>query len=228
MPFIVQDRDLFKTPANWILQSGSNVNSVPSLSFTPSGLPDGTLLVTNSINTPYGGALLANKRPVPSIPGVTLNYVGLDIKVQFPALSFYNLARHEFDLKVCLTSAPSPATMIQNVADFSCQLNFSTGTFQIGAAWADTGIKPPPPTPDVWIPLSMRYWYDPVAKVCSVLSIAWNSALYPVPQNLQKVPFLSTNWSQVAAVQAQNEGFNPGVTLVRYDAGILTWSDQPF
>lgn len=228
MSFLIQDRDLFKDSSAWGLQTGLNVNPVPSLSFNGSSQPDGSLLVTNVLAKEFGGALLANQRPVPSIPGVNLNYLGLDLKVAFPSLTLFNLGRHEFDLKLCVNSAPNATTPIPNVADFSMQLNFSTGTFQIRADWADTGIKPASVAPDVWHALSTRYWYDPVAKVCSILSIGWDGIVSAVPTNLQKVPFLTTNWGKTAALQAQNEGFIPGVVLVKYDAGVLTYSDRPF
>jgi hypothetical protein len=230
MAYFITDGDLFKKSSNWLSQIGPNINSVPSDSFKASNLPDGTMIVTNVLSQQMAGGLVVNKRPVPKIAGVTLNYIGLDLKVMFPGMTLFNIARHEIDLKLCLQSAPDPNTLIQNVADFSTQMNFSTGTWQIDTAtpWAETALKFGTVLPDKWHTLSWRFWHDPVAKIYSVLSMALDGNVSVIPATMQKIPYMKTNWSEVAAFQAQNEGFNPGLTLVLYDAGVLTYSDQPF
>jgi hypothetical protein len=230
MAFLIQDRDLFKQSSNWISQIGANINSVPSDAFNAANLPDGTEIVTNALSKKMAGGLVVNKRPIPKIAGVSLNYVGLDLKVKFPALTLFNIARHEIDLKLCVQSAPDENTPIPNTADWSTQMNFSTGTWQIDTTtpWAETGIKFGTVVPDTWHALSYRFWHDPVAKIYSVLSIAWDGIVSLIPATMQKIPYLKSNWDEVAAFQVQNEGWNPGVTLVLYDAGVLTYSDQPF
>ena len=214
----------------WIVQTGPTVNPIPADAFLPALIPSGPLKVTNISSNAEGGALVTCKRPVPSIPGVALPYLGLDLSVYVSSFDLPFLGRLEIDVKACLTAPPNASTQIANIFNFSSQLNFSTGAWQIDGSppgWVNTGFSPAF-TPDTWIPLSFRYFMDIPNKKFSVLSCAWGSIIYVVPASLQELPCQESNWDAVAAVQLQTETLVPGGLSTLYKGITLTWSDKPF
>lgn len=225
---IIHDNNLEVQP--WPTQTGPNVNPVPADAYIASLLPSGVLKVTNASSKPLGGALVTCKRPVPAVPGLPLPYLGMDMMAYVSSFDLPNLGRWELDLKVCLTGAPNASTPIFNVANFSSQLNFSTGQWQIDGnppAWLDTGFKPTI-TPDVWFPISFRYFIDIASSKFSILSTQWGTQAFQVPAAMQEVPFQLTNWQPVAAIQIQMEVFNPGSVTTLDDQIVLSWSDAAF
>jgi hypothetical protein len=229
MSTLLLDRKLFAKASSWYTESGDNINKPASDFFMASQVPDGTMLVTNGSNVDWGGALVVNKRALPVLNGKLLPFVGLRLKFMVPYSSMFNLARHEIDLKICIEDRPNETTSIRNVADFSTQWNADQGMFQIdnsSGQWIDTGFIVETISPDEWHTLDYRFWFDPVAKVFSVLSINYDEELYKIPANLQQVPLMNTNWTRVAAFQVQNEVYHAGSTSVVYDHGVIAWSDE--
>jgi hypothetical protein len=215
--------------AAWTTQTGPTVNPVPADAFLATQLPSGALKVTNVSSKAMGGALVTCKRPVPSIPGTTLPYLGLDLQLLVSQYDLPLLARKEIDVKAALTPAPSALTSIANVANFSSQFDASTRTWQIDGSppgWVDTGFKPVL-TPDVWMPLSFRYFMDIPNGKFSFLSVNWGG-LFEVPASMQELPLQQSNWAQVAAIQLQTEILSPGGLTTLYRGITLTWSDRPF
>jgi hypothetical protein len=228
----VFDSNLESQP--WEVQTGESVNPVPVLAYTSeqvtSGPFQGALKVTNVSGAALGGALVTCKCPVPLIPGVSLPYLGLDMQVYIPSFELPNLARLEIDAKVVLTSAPNAETSIANTADFSGQWNQSTGQWQIdnaSAEWTNTGFSPVLVS-DVWMTFSARYFIDIPNSKFSVLSITWNGTEFTIPASLQEIPFLSSNWDAVAALQIQMETLLAGSVTVLFKNITLTWSDHLF
>lgn len=216
---------------DWQLETGANVNPVPSDSYIGVHLPDNTFRITNSSSQKWGGALLTNKRTVPIISGSTMEqvtYVGMDLEFYIDPNDFGWLYAHETDLKSCVQGAPDPTTKIPNVYNLSGQCNVNRGgMMQIDGiagktGWTDTGIIIMP-TAGVWNRLQWRYKMDIANKLFSVLSINGNN-IDPSQQNL---PLQVTNWKPVAAVQLQNEVSQPGVLNIQYRHLFLLYSDQP-
>ncbi len=220
---IVQDTNL-KSQV-WVVQSGPNVNSIPSQAFIATQLPNGTLKVSNIANVTMGGALVTCKRPVPVVPGVNLSFLKLNMQIRVASDDLVNLLRFENDVKVCVKGAPNSSTPIANVYDFSSQLNFSTGQWQIDTSpsgWVDTGFKPTLP-PDTWIPVEFRYQLN--SSTFSMLGTTWGTQSFNVPSTMQGLPLQVTNWQPVAAIQLQTESALGEVTT-EYKGITLTWSDQ--
>jgi hypothetical protein len=214
----------------WVVQTGASVNPIPSSAFIPTLLPSGALKVTNVSTSAFGGALVTNKRPVPSIPGIFLPYLGLDLQVYVSSFDLPVLGRLEIDVKVVSQSAPNASTQIPNVFNFSSQLNLSTGSWQIDTSppgWIDTGFKPTL-APDTWTPISFRYFIDVPNNKFSMLSTTWGATEFSVPSNLQELPSQTSNWSSVAAIQLQTETLVPGGLNTLYKNIQLTWSDVAF
>jgi hypothetical protein len=144
-----------------------------------------------------------------------------------------NLARQEIDVKGCYVAAPTSAKPgIPNIANWSSQLNYSTGLWQIDGnppGWLNTTFKPVI-TPDVPFPISMRYLVDTVNQKFSVLSTTWGSqAAYQIAAAQQGVAFEESDWQAlVFALQLQIEVLNPGEASIEYNNITLTLSDQPF
>jgi hypothetical protein len=225
---------LFTDAANWTGQVGLDINNPPSVMFRADDTPTaGTIQVTNAVDKNWGGGLIHNKiKPVPRHDdGTFYQHVAWQLEFMMPGATYHNLARHELDIKCCIKSRPDPNTKIQNVCDWSTQWNRDSGQFQIDNAegrWTNTGfvVSPEDYTPDIWHLQSYRFWFDPSAGVCSVLSIRYDDRLFLVPASLRRIPLLQTNWEEVVALQIQNEAFTPGSTLIQYRNGILLWSDE--
>lgn len=222
---------------NWISQIGEAINNPPSLAFAATTLPDGRLKVTNVGDRAFAGGLVAAKRPIPvfmgapPVPQVTCPYALLSTRITVPGTSLYNLARLETDLIAVFIPAPNPSTPIANKANGSTQLNFDTGHFEIDAtsgppSWTDIGAGPGKVSPDIEHALAVSYFFDLARNQVSVLSITWDGTIYTIPPALQKVGFQTSNWTVVAALQLQNEIYNPGAVDVLYRNTALTWSDQ--
>ena len=229
MAWMNRDTDLEMQP--WLMQTGPNINPVPADAFIASLLPSGALKVTNVSSKPLGGALVTCKRPVAPAPASgPLPYMGLDMMVLISSYDLPNLARWELDLKVCLLPAPNANMLIPNVANFSSQLNFSTGQWQIDGnppGWLNTGFKPII-EPDVWFPISFRYFIDFPNSKFSFLSTTWGTQEFTVPSTMQGVPFQVTNWQPVSALQIQMEVLNPGSVSTLYQDLAVSYSDQAF
>ena len=115
------------------------------------------------------------------------------------------------------------------MANFSSQLNFSTGQWQIDGnppGWLNTGFKPII-APDVWFPISFRYFIDFPNSKFSFLSTTWGAQEFTVPATMQGVPFQITNWQPVSALQIQMEVLNPGsVSTLYQDLAVSDHSDS--
>jgi hypothetical protein len=226
-------RGLFDHHGDWKTVLGNDVNDPPSILFMSSAHPDGSMLVTNALDKDWGGGLVSLKLPVPRQPdGTFYVYGALQLQFLFPGAVWHNFARHEIDLKTCIKGSPDPNTQIPNICDWSTQWNRDTGQFQIdkaGGGWIDSGFIVPPDemTPDEWHEQSYRFWFDPDRGIFSVLSIRFDDRRYEIPEELQNVPLLASNWSEISAYQIQNEGFKPGSTLVQYRNGFAAWSNEP-
>lgn len=228
MAWMNRDTDLETQP--WLMQTGPNVNPIPADAYIASLLPSGALKVTNVSSKAFGGALVTCKRPLPAVPGIPLPFVGLDMMAYISSFDLPNLARWELDWKGCYIGAPNATTPIPNVPNLSSQLNFSTGQWEIDGnppGWLPTGFKPTI-KPDVWFPISFRYFIDFPNSKFSFLSTTWGMQEFTVPGNMQGVPFQVTNWQPVSAVQIQMEVLNPGSVSTLYQDLAISYSDSAF
>ena len=80
------------------------------------------------------------------------------------------------------------------MANFSSQLNFSTGQWQIDGnlpGWLDTGFKPTIKAARiVWFPISFRYFINFPSGKFSFLSTTWGTQEFTVlnPRTMQERP----------------------------------------
>lgn len=224
----VVDGQLELNDLDWKTEIGSNINPVDSLAFIASNLPDGRLKVTNAGDKEYAGGLVANKRPVPKVPGHPLPWAELSMWLTVPSSAIYNLARLETDLKLATPAAPNPQTQIVNIYEGSTQWNAETGTFQIntqGSNWTDIGMGMKDIEPDVEHFFAVRYYFDHSQLTYSVHFIQWDQQRFTVPENLRHNPCQKSNWEEVAAVQLQNEIYQQGSCEIMYRGITLRWSD---
>lgn len=222
----------------------SDVNSVLAKDFEatviPSGAYAGWLKITNSSNAAMGGGLAGWKLPFPNVGSTQLTYAGLDLNVLIPDADYPFLARMEIDTIAVANSAPAsaistnPATWVANKADTSAQCNQSENwMWQVdqvvsgGYKWTDTGVVLTPPSNQPFS-LSFRYKWDFANGNSSVISVAQNGVLMPIPAAMQGIALQTSNWASVIAVQLQTEILQAGGLSVLYKNIFLTLSDQPF
>jgi hypothetical protein len=215
----------------WIVQTGTNINSVVSDAIVSTVEPDGSLKLTNASTKANGGGLITVKLPFPDV-GIALPYVGLDLDFYVSGYDLPLLGRLECDIKAVQTDAKGAT--INNTANGSTQLNMSEGgMWQIdnaGRVWTDTGYKPGLPIADTWTHLSNRYVFNFAANQFSVSSIAQGNgaAPYGVPGALQQLALQPSNWASVVAVQLQTEILQPGGLNTIYKNIFVTFSDTAF
>jgi hypothetical protein len=237
---LIIDRDLQLQISEWKSNKSVGINDPPSVYYEAQEGPDETMTVVNAADKKFGGALVSNKRPLPKWDGKTvLQYVSMYIRFKWPAEVYWNIARHELDLKACIKTRKDPDIPERNVMDGSTQWNRDTGQFQIDyqpdptdenpdpiPLWTDTGYVVKDIAPDVWHDLYMNYWFN--KEVYSVLSIQLDdNPPYMIPEQLQNVILTNSNWEEVSSVQIQNEVYEPGHNLIHYGKVLLAWSDGP-
>lgn len=230
--------DLEKDASQWGSNISAGVNAKMSTGFQASNLPDGRLLVTNTGTVPFAGGLVSRKLQVPQMVGAGgqptfPSFAELRTLITVPSLALFNLARLETDFLAVFASGAGAATLPNNKANCSTQLNLSSGHFEVDAspttsAWSDIGDGPGQITPDAEHELIIKCAFDIANSKRSVQSISWDGKVYPVPSNLQNIAFQPSNWGVTSSIQKQNEMFKPGSTFVIYRATSLSWSDQPF
>ena len=206
-------RNLEKLPL--VTQIGSNINPVPADSFTATLLPGNILKVTNVSSKAWGGGLVACKPDIAPFNIAALPYSALDAEVYVAPADMAKLGRLELDLKRCIVPG--------KVADFSGQLNLSTGSFQISPNWKDSGFYPI--LPSQWTKLRFRHVMDEAHY--SFLSAKWGGSLFQVPNSLGDLPLLNEAWENVCAIQIQTEILEPGTVTVYYRNIALSLSDEP-
>lgn len=90
--------------------------------------------------------------------------------------------------------------------NMSSQFNLNSGMFEIAdpaGNWISTGLRVHRFAPYEWYQLDYDYWFDSVAKRCSLLSMSLNGQKFSPPVALQNVPMSVTNWADVMTLQVQ-------------------------
>lgn len=225
------ERNLFANPADWISNKSDSINKPQSAFFEASAAP-GSMLVTNGLIEPWGGALVSSTaQPPVNSAGKLMNWIIWRFWFRFPGSTADNWARLESDLKVCVKSRPNSNTYIRNVANFSQQINRDTMQVQIDKdppAWVNTGFIVDDLEPDVWHLMENRYTFDDTSLTFSYLSVQIDDQLFTIDPSFRNVPMTSTNWEKCRKLQLQNCGYAAkSSVLVEYRDGELAWSDAP-
>jgi hypothetical protein len=220
----------------WTVEIGPTINAVQSTSIraTQVALRSGQtiLRMTNEGQTAMAGGMLALKLPLPTIPGVTLAYSGLDLMYRIPSeIDLSQVARLENDVKIVLK--PGNGATIPNTYNFSSQLNNSeTWMMQVvnsSGNWIDCGYRPTMPAPGTWTALSFRHFLDIANGKFSMLSVSQGAdAPYQIPSTLREQPLQPSSWNAVIALQLQTELLRPGALSTDYTGIKFTFSDSPF
>lgn len=192
-------------------------------------MPDGSIRVSGQ-GVQYAGGMACAQLGWPDVPN--LAFAGLDYEAYVSAADLSFLRVLETDLKACLNPWVSGPN-ISNVANWSVQKNLAEGGMwqidDVNGNWIDTGFNPGPLSPDVWVPVSLRFSVNWTGGTYSVLSISESgkTGLIQAPQ--QNIALLPSNWGKALNAQLPQTCLNmAGAVNVQIRNALVTLSDEAF
>lgn len=180
--------------ATWDVHVGSDIGGgVPTMYGTTYAAGVRTF---STVGGPFTDWLAACHRKIPSNTGkLSLRF---DLKTDAQTLLVAQTI--ELDTRVSVNKLNY---------NFSSQFNYQRGgMLQISnqaGGWVDTGIKPGPFTPLVWIPIQFDYVFDIVAHKYSTLAVTISGIKTLLPAALQNLTATSLDWADSCSLQVQQD-----------------------
>lgn len=214
---------------DWPTVNDLSVNKVPAKYYKAQKVND-VLDITIAADQEYGGALAHCSRPIPTINGAILPFVGFDMDIFIPDAAAYFMRCLEIDHKMSVFDAKGQD--VANIVDFSSQIEtFNKGNIQIdnqSMTWIDTGLATGQLPTNSWFHWAARYLIDFPNKKFSVLSFNINGTTYEIPTNLQNLNWGHSNWGMAAEPSLQLDVTQPCAFNVRYKNITTTYCEHSF